>query len=52
MPNDQFDFVTPDDMKDLREAYNRALKDHAESYAWARITLSRSDFLRDFAEIE
>lgn len=50
MSDPTFDFVTPEDQKDLREALNNALKDHAESLAWARITLSRSDARVDIEE--
>lgn len=47
-----FDFVTDEDMKELAAAFNAAMKDHDESYAWARITLSREDFHRTLWHID
>lgn len=47
-----FDFITPDDMKELAEAFNTAMKDHEEAHAWARITLSREDFHRQVWHID
>lgn len=47
-----FDFITPDDMQELAEAFNAAMKDHEEAHAWARITLSREDFHRQVWHID